>query len=188
MGLSRPMALSPTARGSEGEPPGSCSCLSGSWPPGSTAPLISSPWRPTLPSAPCSSEVRNLGRPGPHLGVERGGRCRCLLRGPSPGLLSAGAPGRGSSPASPVYSSSDKVACHLTHTVPCAHQKPITALKAAAGRLVTGSQDHTLRVRVGTISWARGGPARVRGIWGQSGRERLEVSWMNCGREFLTKV
>uniref|UniRef100_A0A2K6TTQ8 SREBF chaperone n=1 Tax=Saimiri boliviensis boliviensis TaxID=39432 RepID=A0A2K6TTQ8_SAIBB len=42
--------------------------------------------------------------------------------------------------------SSDTVACHLTHTVPCAHQKPITALKAAAGRLVTGSQDHTLRV------------------------------------------
>ncbi|XP_010860799.1 PREDICTED: sterol regulatory element-binding protein cleavage-activating protein [Bison bison bison] len=57
-----------------------------------------------------------------------------------------GAPGRGSSPASPACSSSDRVACHLTHTVPCAHQKPITALKAAAGRLVTGSQDHTLRV------------------------------------------
>lgn len=57
-----------------------------------------------------------------------------------------GAPGRGSSPVSPVCSSSDRVACHLTHTVPCAHQKPITALKAAAGRLVTGSQDHTLRV------------------------------------------
>uniref|UniRef100_A0A8C3XB67 Sterol regulatory element-binding protein cleavage-activating protein n=1 Tax=Catagonus wagneri TaxID=51154 RepID=A0A8C3XB67_9CETA len=57
-----------------------------------------------------------------------------------------GAPGRGSSPTSSVYSSSDTVVCHLTHTVPCAHQKPITALKAAAGRLVTGSQDHTLRV------------------------------------------
>ncbi|XP_077848581.1 sterol regulatory element-binding protein cleavage-activating protein isoform X3 [Macaca mulatta] len=57
-----------------------------------------------------------------------------------------GTPGRGSSPASPVYGSSDTVACRLTHTVPCAHQKPITALKAAAGRLVTGSQDHTLRV------------------------------------------
>uniref|UniRef100_A0A2K6GTD3 SREBF chaperone n=1 Tax=Propithecus coquereli TaxID=379532 RepID=A0A2K6GTD3_PROCO len=57
-----------------------------------------------------------------------------------------GTAGRGSSPTSPVYSSSDMVACHLTHTVPCAHQKPITALKAAAGRLVTGSQDHTLRV------------------------------------------
>uniref|UniRef100_A0A8C9KAG6 Sterol regulatory element-binding protein cleavage-activating protein n=1 Tax=Panthera tigris altaica TaxID=74533 RepID=A0A8C9KAG6_PANTA len=54
--------------------------------------------------------------------------------------------GRSSSPASPVYSSSDTVTCRLTHTVPCAHQKPITALKAAAGRLVTGSQDHTLRV------------------------------------------
>nr|XP_044992411.1 sterol regulatory element-binding protein cleavage-activating protein isoform X2 [Jaculus jaculus] len=54
--------------------------------------------------------------------------------------------GRGSSPSSSVYSSSNTVACHLTHTVPCAHQKPITALKAAAGRLVTGSQDHTLRV------------------------------------------
>ncbi|KAM8758557.1 sterol regulatory element-binding protein cleavage-activating protein isoform 2-T2 [Rhynchonycteris naso] len=54
--------------------------------------------------------------------------------------------GQGSSPTAPVYSSSDTVACRLTHTVPCAHQKPITALKAAAGRLVTGSQDHTLRV------------------------------------------
>ncbi|KAM5190007.1 sterol regulatory element-binding protein cleavage-activating protein isoform 2-T2 [Callospermophilus lateralis] len=57
-----------------------------------------------------------------------------------------GTPGRGSSSSSPVYSSSDTVAFRLTHTVPCAHQKPITALKAAAGRLVTGSQDHTLRV------------------------------------------
>ncbi|GAB1294725.1 Sterol regulatory element-binding protein cleavage-activating protein [Apodemus speciosus] len=57
-----------------------------------------------------------------------------------------GTPGRGSSPSSSVYSSSNTVACHLTHTVPCAHQKPITALRAAAGRLVTGSQDHTLRV------------------------------------------
>lgn len=54
--------------------------------------------------------------------------------------------GQRNSPTSPVYSSSDTVACRLTHTVPCAHQKPITALKAAAGRLVTGSQDHTLRV------------------------------------------
>ncbi|KAF6101011.1 SREBF chaperone [Phyllostomus discolor] len=54
--------------------------------------------------------------------------------------------GQGSSPTTPVYSSSDTVCCRLTHTVPCAHQKPITALKAAAGRLVTGSQDHTLRV------------------------------------------
>ncbi|XP_021061734.1 sterol regulatory element-binding protein cleavage-activating protein [Mus pahari] len=57
-----------------------------------------------------------------------------------------GTPGRGSSPSSSVYSSSNTVACHRTHTVPCAHQKPITALRAAAGRLVTGSQDHTLRV------------------------------------------
>lgn len=56
-----------------------------------------------------------------------------------------GTPGRGSSPSC-VHSGSDTVACRLTHTVPCAHQKPITALKAAAGRLVTGSQDHTLRV------------------------------------------
>ncbi|KAJ7322610.1 hypothetical protein JRQ81_018897 [Phrynocephalus forsythii] len=58
-----------------------------------------------------------------------------------------GTPGRNSLPASPMYSSSDVLTClHLTHTVTCAHQKPITALKAAAGRLVTGSQDHTLRV------------------------------------------
>uniref|UniRef100_A0A663M5S9 Sterol regulatory element-binding protein cleavage-activating protein n=1 Tax=Athene cunicularia TaxID=194338 RepID=A0A663M5S9_ATHCN len=53
---------------------------------------------------------------------------------------------RSSIPSSPVFSSSDVVVCQLTHTVSCAHQKPITALKAAAGRLVTGSQDHTLRV------------------------------------------
>uniref|UniRef100_A0A8C3PS70 Sterol regulatory element-binding protein cleavage-activating protein n=1 Tax=Calidris pygmaea TaxID=425635 RepID=A0A8C3PS70_9CHAR len=57
-----------------------------------------------------------------------------------------GAPSRSSIPSSPVFSSSDVVTCQLTHTVSCAHQKPITALKAAAGRLVTGSQDHTLRV------------------------------------------
>lgn len=67
------------------------------------------------------------------------------LRDPSLGPVS---PGQGSSPTTPVYSSSDTVCCRLTHTVPCAHQKPITALKAAAGRLVTGSQDHTLRVSV----------------------------------------
>ncbi|KFQ53570.1 Sterol regulatory element-binding protein cleavage-activating protein, partial [Nestor notabilis] len=57
-----------------------------------------------------------------------------------------GAPSRSSIPSSPVVSSSDIILCQLTHTVSCAHQKPITALKAAAGRLVTGSQDHTLRV------------------------------------------
>ncbi|OXB64207.1 hypothetical protein ASZ78_003655 [Callipepla squamata] len=57
-----------------------------------------------------------------------------------------GAPSRSSIPSSPVFSSSDVIVCQLTHTVSCAHQKPITALKAAAGRLVTGSQDHTLRV------------------------------------------
>ncbi|KAM6087147.1 sterol regulatory element-binding protein cleavage-activating protein isoform 1-T3 [Chlamydotis macqueenii] len=57
-----------------------------------------------------------------------------------------GAPSRSSIPSSPVFSSSDVITCQLTHTVSCAHQKPITALKAAAGRLVTGSQDHTLRV------------------------------------------
>ncbi|XP_065600936.1 sterol regulatory element-binding protein cleavage-activating protein [Cyrtonyx montezumae] len=57
-----------------------------------------------------------------------------------------GAPSRSSIPSPPVFSSSDVIVCQLTHTVSCAHQKPITALKAAAGRLVTGSQDHTLRV------------------------------------------
>uniref|UniRef100_A0A6G1RLM3 Sterol regulatory element-binding protein cleavage-activating protein n=1 Tax=Hypotaenidia okinawae TaxID=2861861 RepID=A0A6G1RLM3_9GRUI len=57
-----------------------------------------------------------------------------------------GAASRSSIPSSPLLSSSDLVSCQLTHTVSCAHQKPITALKAAAGRLVTGSQDHTLRV------------------------------------------
>ena len=87
-----------------------------------------------------------------------------------------------------MYSSSDAVACHLTHTVPCAHQKPITALKAAAGRLVTGSQDHTLRVSVGTISWALGWPSTGGGEHMGSAREWLEVSWMNCGREFLAEV
>lgn len=83
-----------------------------------------------------------------------------------------------------MYSSSDRVACRLTHTVPCAHQKPITALKAAAGRLVTGSQDHTLRVSAGCLLGAgtedgeRLGTVRV----------RLEVSWMNCGRDCLARV
>jgi hypothetical protein len=76
----------------------------------------------------------------------RGMPARCLPIGLSLSPLSLGTSGRGGSPSSPVYSSSDAVVCHLTHTVPCAHQKPITALRAAAGRLVTGSQDHTLRV------------------------------------------
>ncbi|XP_043921953.1 sterol regulatory element-binding protein cleavage-activating protein isoform X2 [Protopterus annectens] len=57
-----------------------------------------------------------------------------------------GTPIRNCTPPSPVYSCDDVILCHMTHTVPCAHQKPITALKAAAGRVVTGSQDHTLRV------------------------------------------
>ncbi|XP_051466953.1 sterol regulatory element-binding protein cleavage-activating protein [Apus apus] len=57
-----------------------------------------------------------------------------------------GAASRGSVPSSPVPSGGGTIPCELTHTVLCAHHKPITALKAAAGRLVTGSQDHTLRV------------------------------------------
>ncbi|KAM4704636.1 sterol regulatory element-binding protein cleavage-activating protein [Rhinophrynus dorsalis] len=57
-----------------------------------------------------------------------------------------GTPNRSNVPSSPLYSSDDVIVCQLTHTVACAHQKPITAVKAAAGRLVTGSQDHTLRV------------------------------------------
>lgn len=59
---------------------------------------------------------------------------------------SAGAPGRGSIPPSPCYSSEDVISCQLTRSVQCAHQKPITVLRAAAGRVVTGSQDHTVRV------------------------------------------
>ncbi|XP_062361415.1 sterol regulatory element-binding protein cleavage-activating protein [Cinclus cinclus] len=57
-----------------------------------------------------------------------------------------GAPGRSSLPPSPELCRGAAVRCQLTHSVACAHHKPITALKAAAGRLVTGSQDHTLRV------------------------------------------
>ncbi|KTG45605.1 hypothetical protein cypCar_00005403 [Cyprinus carpio] len=64
------------------------------------------------------------------------------------GLLQyRGPPGRGSLPPSPCYSSEDVISCQLTRSVQCAHQKPITVLKAAAGRVVTGSQDHTVRVR-----------------------------------------
>uniref|UniRef100_A0A667XQP8 Sterol regulatory element-binding protein cleavage-activating protein n=1 Tax=Myripristis murdjan TaxID=586833 RepID=A0A667XQP8_9TELE len=63
------------------------------------------------------------------------------------GLLQyRGAPGRGSMPPSPCYSSEDVISCQLTRSVQCAHQKPITVLRAAAGRVVTGSQDHTVRV------------------------------------------
>lgn len=58
----------------------------------------------------------------------------------------AGGPGRGSVPPSPCYSSEDLISCQLTRSVQCAHQKPITVLRAAAGRVVTGSQDHTVRV------------------------------------------
>lgn len=59
----------------------------------------------------------------------------------------SGGPGRGSVPLSPCYSSEDVISCQLTRSVQCAHQKPITVLRAAAGRVVTGSQDHTVRVR-----------------------------------------
>lgn len=63
------------------------------------------------------------------------------------GLLQyRGAPSRVSLPASPCYSSEDVISCQLTRSVQCAHQKPITVLRAAAGRVVTGSQDHTVRV------------------------------------------
>ncbi|KAF5898299.1 sterol regulatory element-binding protein cleavage-activating protein, partial [Clarias magur] len=63
------------------------------------------------------------------------------------GLLQhRGPPGRTSLPPSPCYSSEDAITCQLTRSVQCAHQKPITVLKAAAGRVVTGSQDHTVRV------------------------------------------
>ncbi|KPP72063.1 hypothetical protein Z043_108975 [Scleropages formosus] len=65
------------------------------------------------------------------------------------GLLQyRGGPGRGSMPPSPCYSSDDVISCQLTRSVQCAHQKPITVLRAAAGRVVTGSQDHTVRVSV----------------------------------------
>uniref|UniRef100_A0A8D3CHY0 Sterol regulatory element-binding protein cleavage-activating protein n=1 Tax=Scophthalmus maximus TaxID=52904 RepID=A0A8D3CHY0_SCOMX len=57
-----------------------------------------------------------------------------------------GAPGRGSVPPSPCYSSEDAISLQLTRSIQCAHQKPITVLRAAAGRVVTGSQDHTVRV------------------------------------------
>uniref|UniRef100_A0A8P4GBW1 Sterol regulatory element-binding protein cleavage-activating protein n=1 Tax=Dicentrarchus labrax TaxID=13489 RepID=A0A8P4GBW1_DICLA len=53
---------------------------------------------------------------------------------------------RGSMPPSPCYSSEDVISCQLTRSVQCAHQKPITVLRAAAGRVVTGSQDHTVRI------------------------------------------
>ncbi|XP_033855822.1 sterol regulatory element-binding protein cleavage-activating protein-like [Acipenser ruthenus] len=57
-----------------------------------------------------------------------------------------GTSNHGSMPPSPCYSSDDVICCRLTHSVHCAHQKPITVLRAAAGRVVTGSQDHTVRV------------------------------------------
>ncbi|XP_077453989.1 sterol regulatory element-binding protein cleavage-activating protein [Stigmatopora argus] len=61
-----------------------------------------------------------------------------------------GAPGGGGAgggvPLSPCYSSEDAISCQLTRSVQCAHQKPITVLKAAAGRVVTGSHDQTVRI------------------------------------------
>lgn len=61
-----------------------------------------------------------------------------------------GGPGRSSAPPSTCYSSEDVISCQLTRSVQCAHQKPITVLRAAAGRVVTGSQDHTVRVTTST--------------------------------------
>ena len=109
-------------------------------------PLISFLWRPTLPSAPCSSEVSGPEARRHYVCGWGNMSAKCLFKNLLTELVSLGTPGRGSSPSSSVYSSSNTVTCHRTHTVPCAHQKPITALRAAAGRLVTGSQDHTLRV------------------------------------------
>lgn len=61
-------------------------------------------------------------------------------------------------PPSPCYSSEDVISCQLTRSVQCAHQKPITVLRAAAGRVVTGSQDHTVRVRTPTrVLWRGAG-------------------------------
>nr|XP_049585255.1 sterol regulatory element-binding protein cleavage-activating protein isoform X2 [Syngnathus scovelli] len=57
-----------------------------------------------------------------------------------------GTPCLGGVPTSPCYSSEDAISCQLTRSVQCAHQKPITVLRAAAGRVVTGSHDHTVRV------------------------------------------
>ncbi|XP_028673300.1 sterol regulatory element-binding protein cleavage-activating protein [Erpetoichthys calabaricus] len=65
---------------------------------------------------------------------------------PSTLLQHRGTPIRNSMTHSPCYSSDDVITCHLTHVIQCAHQKPITVLRAAAGRVVTGSQDHTVRV------------------------------------------
>lgn len=48
------------------------------------------------------------------------------------------------------------ISCQLTRSVQCAHQKPITVLRAAAGRVVTGSQDHTVRVRTSPGAVGRG--------------------------------
>uniref|UniRef100_A0A674K0N7 Sterol regulatory element-binding protein cleavage-activating protein n=1 Tax=Terrapene triunguis TaxID=2587831 RepID=A0A674K0N7_9SAUR len=85
-----------------------------------------------------------------------------------------GTPSRSSIPSSPMCSSNDLIMCQLTHTVPCAHQKPITALKAAAGRLVTGSQDHTLKVSA-PLPWVSPvGPwAGGAGVGGDSGMTSL---------------
>lgn len=105
------------------------------------------------------SPLQFRGQQALYTGVGAGIPARCLLNLLTE-FVSLGTPGRGSSPSSSVYSSSNTVACHLTHTVPCAHQKPITALRAAAGRLVTGSQDHTLRVCIvylwALVSWKGG--------------------------------
>ncbi|KAA8591910.1 hypothetical protein FQN60_017284 [Etheostoma spectabile] len=73
-------------------------------------------------------------------------RGNLIAAGRSSGKLEVGAPGRGSMPPSTCYSSEDVISCQLTRSVQCAHQKPITVLRAAAGRVVAGSQDHTVRV------------------------------------------
>ncbi|XP_075885449.1 sterol regulatory element-binding protein cleavage-activating protein isoform X1 [Nelusetta ayraudi] len=57
-----------------------------------------------------------------------------------------GGPARSNAAPSTCYSSEDVISCQLTRSVQCAHQKPITVLRAAAGRVVTGSQDHTVRI------------------------------------------
>lgn len=172
--------LSPKPGCSEGEPPAATLLLQDCGCPAQRFPgllLLGDPQRPQSPAVPRSEACA-----GVCTWCGEGGHClQRVFSEISLGLLSPGTPGRSSSPTSPVYSSSDTVSCRLTHTVPCAHQKPITALKAAAGRLVTGSQDHTLRVRVGSISWVLGWPA----IGGQAfrvsqGEDAEGISWPKC--------
>lgn len=95
-------------------------------------------------------------------------------------------PKAGQSPKFPTYSSRDTAA--LTHSALCtpeAHHSPEGRCRAPRDWQPGPHTESKCRHHLLGTRWPSTG---VGGGHLGSVRERLEVSWMNCGREFLTEV